>query len=111
MFSSLFKRSGTEAGTISHDAMLEAVKTRSHTLVDVREIGEFRSGTIKGAINVPLSAFDPSRIPAGKPVIVFCLSGARSAMAIQALAKAGYSDVVNYRPGITGWRMHRLPLA
>ena len=110
MFSALFNRSGATPGTVDHDAMVEAVKSRSHTLVDVRETGEFRSGTIKGAINVPLSAFDPSRIPAGKPVVVFCATGGRSGMALQMLRKAGRTDVVNYRPGITGWRMQGQPL-
>ena len=109
MFSALFNRSAP-AGTIDHDAMVEAVKSRSHTLVDVRETGEFRSGTIKGAIHVPLSAFDPSRIPAGKPVIVFCATGGRSGMAQQMLKRAGRDDVVNYRPGVSGWRMQGQPL-
>ncbi len=110
MFSALFNRSGAASGAIDHDAMVEAVKSRTHTLVDVRETGEFRSGTIKGAIHVPLSAFDPSRIPAGKPVVVFCATGGRSGMAAQMLKKAGRTDVVNYRPGITGWRMQGQPL-
>lgn len=92
------------AGVIAHDNMVEAVRLRSHTLVDVREVPEFRSGTIPGAINVPLSAFDPKRIPAGKPVIVFCATGGRSGMAQQMLRQAGV-EAVNYRPGVGGWRM------
>lgn len=111
MLSSLFSRSGATTGTIDHDAFVAVAKSGSHTLVDVREPHEFSGGTIKGAINVPLSAFDPGRIPQGKPVVLFCLSGARSAMAMQAMAKAGRNEVVNYRPGVSGWKMNGLPLA
>lgn len=95
---------GAPAGVIAHDDMVEAVRTRSHILVDVREVAEFRSGTIPGAINVPLSAFDPKRIPAGKPVIVFCATGGRSGMAQQMLRQAGIG-AVNYRPGVGGWKL------
>ncbi len=111
MFSTLFRRSGASAATIDHDAMVAAVNARTHTLVDVRETGEFRGGSIKGAMNVPLSAFDPDKIPSDKPVILFCLSGARSGVAMQAMEKAGRPNVVNYRPGVSGWRMNGLPLA
>ena len=107
MLSGLFSRSrfSAPAGAIDHDDMVAAVNSGSHTIVDVREIGEFRSGHIKGALNVPLSTFDPSRIPAGKPVIVYCASGGRSGMAMQVLRASGREDVVNYRPGAGGWRM------
>lgn len=112
MLSGLFSRSPFSAppGAIDHDAMVEAVNSGSHTIVDVREIGEFRSGHIKGALNVPLSTFDPARVPEGKPVILYCASGARSGMAMQVLRAAGREDVLNYRPGAGGWRMQGCPL-
>ncbi|PHP68300.1 sulfurtransferase [Zhengella mangrovi] len=107
MLSGLMKRltSGASDNAIAHDDFLAALKAKTHTLVDVREVREFHSGAIPGAINVPLSAFDPARIPAGKPVILYCATGARSGMALRALHQAGREDAVHYRPGVTGWRL------
>ena len=67
------------------------------TVVDVRSEAEFRGGGFRGAINVPLQALSGAlhRIPKDRPVVVYCASGARSAMAVRILRKAGYADVSN----------------
>ena len=95
------------ADDVDHETMVEAVKTRSSTIVDVREVAEFSAGHIDGAINIPLSRFEARKVPGGKPVIVYCLNGARSAMAKRMLQAAGVSEVRNYRPGYSTWRLHR----
>ncbi len=68
-------------------------------LVDARGPQEFSGGHITGAINIPHTvishrigdhAADKSR-----SIIVYCHSGARSAMAVHALKKAGYTQVEN----------------
>ena len=43
------------ADDVDHETMVEAVKTRSSIIVDVREVAEFSAGHIDGAINIPLS--------------------------------------------------------
>ncbi len=96
---------GDTADSIGHDELVEAIASNSVTVVDVREAGEFMTGAIAGAINAPLSVFDPGRIPTNKPVVVYCMSGARSGMAQQALRSAGFRDVRNYKPGIGMWRL------
>ena len=67
------------------------------TVVDVRSEAEFRGGAYRGAINVPLQALagELHRIPKDRPVVVYCASGARSAMAVRIMKKAGYADVSN----------------
>lgn len=67
------------------------------TVVDVRSEAEFRGGSYRGAINVPLQALSGKldRIPRNRPVVVFCASGSRSAMAARILRKAGFEDVSN----------------
>ena len=67
------------------------------TVLDVRSEAEFRGGAHRRAINVPLQALSGSlhRIPRDRPVVVYCASGARSAMAARLLRKAGYADVSN----------------
>lgn len=61
-------------------------------ILDVRTPEEFKSGHIKGAINVPLQklAGKTAEIKKmNKPVITCCLSGGRSSVAKGQLAKAG----------------------
>jgi phage shock protein E len=67
------------------------------TILDVRSEAEFRGGSYRGAINVPLQILSSKldRIPKDRPVVVFCASGSRSAMAARLLRKAGYADVSN----------------
>lgn len=67
------------------------------TLVDVRSAGEFASGHVRGAINIPVDQIGArlGEIPAGRPVVLYCFSGARSASAAQTLRRAGRSDVHN----------------
>lgn len=61
-------------------------------ILDVRTPAEFRSGHIQGAVNIPLDELKAGMAglkKRGKPVITCCRSGARSALACQALKKAG----------------------
>ncbi len=67
------------------------------TVVDVRSEAEFQRGAYRGAINLPLANLPARlhRIPKDRPVVVYCASGARSAMAARMLRKAGFADVSN----------------
>jgi len=53
------------------------------TIVDVRTPDEFRSGHVKGSINIPLDRIQNqlNKLDKSKPVITCCRSGARSGMA------------------------------
>ena len=66
-------------------------------IVDVRTPDEFRDGAYPGAKNIPLSDLGQrmGEIPKDKPVVLYCLSGARSSSAARALKQAGYTDIVN----------------
>jgi phage shock protein E len=70
----------------------EILKMNGATLVDVRSADEFDEGTVVGAINIPLHTI-PVRVDEfrslGKPVIVFCRSGARSFQASTWLKRNG----------------------
>ena len=65
-------------------------------IVDVRTPAEFADGAYPGAANIPLSVL-PARMrelePKDKPVVVYCRSGHRSAIAAKILRDAGYSQV------------------
>ncbi len=68
-------------------------------VVDVRNPGEFNSGHVPGAINVPLgdlSAEAARRLrDKNQFLLLHCLSGARSGIAKGQLNKLGYKNVFN----------------
>ena len=68
-------------------------------LIDVRNPAEYASGYIEGAISLPLDRIGQSiqsRVPdKNTPIIVYCVSGARSAAARSGLIKLGYANVSN----------------
>lgn len=68
-------------------------------VIDVRSRGEFSSGHVKGAVNVPLDelgrrigSIAPDK---SAPLLLHCLSGARSGMAKRSLRGEGYTQVHN----------------
>lgn len=65
-------------------------------IVDVRTPGEYKSGHIKGSVNIPLDSIGSqatSLLKKGVPVITCCRSGARSGMAVGILRNAGIEAV------------------
>jgi rhodanese-related sulfurtransferase len=49
-------------------------------------------------------------LPAGKPVVVVCASGSRSARAASVLRKSGRADVFCLDGGLSGWQQAGLPV-
>jgi molybdopterin/thiamine biosynthesis adenylyltransferase/rhodanese-related sulfurtransferase len=76
-------------------------------LVDVREPHEFEIVRIPGSVLIPkdriLSGEALAELPQDKPIVLHCKSGARSAEALAALHKAGFSDAVHVGGGVLGW--------
>ncbi len=65
-------------------------------LVDVRSPGEFGSGHLPGAVNIPVGELTARVAEIGakeRPVVVYCRSGARSASAAGLLRRAGFVAV------------------
>jgi len=87
------------------------MRSDSHTLVDVRQPGEWASGHPATAIHIPLGEISNRmhEITQDRPVIVICASGNRSAMAATKLAKGGLSQVYNFSGGMAAWRSAGLP--
>jgi Rhodanese-related sulfurtransferase len=83
-------------GKMPANTVLEKIKSGAK-IVDVRSPEEFQDGAYPGAINIPLPELSQrmGEIPKDKPVVLYCLSGARSASAARTLKKAGYTDVIN----------------
>ncbi|WP_116131305.1 rhodanese-like domain-containing protein [Tropicimonas sp. IMCC34043] len=87
--------------------------TRDALLIDVRGPDEMAQGTAQGAINLPLGTLAHTADPASpnvhpalrkdRPLILFCASGSRSAMAGKLLLKLGYGEVYNLG-SIAAWQ-------
>ncbi len=66
-------------------------------LVDVRTAQEFASGSVKGAVNIPLDRLSNElhKFKNKQNIIVFCRSGARSGQAKTILEQTGFTNIVN----------------
>lgn len=69
-------------------------------IIDVREPSEYANSHVRGAINVPLSAFIDGKpqlrhIAFDDELIVYCNSGNRSGVAKKMLLQLGYRNVSN----------------
>jgi phage shock protein E len=79
--------SGSEARALVSDGAV---------LVDVRSPGEFSGGHIEGAISIPIQELTGRTEELGDkngPIVLYCQSGARSAMAKRLLESQGFTQV------------------
>lgn len=81
-------------------------------VVDVREPDEFAAGHVPGAINLPLSAFDPAAVPhpGDRTVVLNCLGGKRSGMALDQCATAQAAIDTHLAGGFKAWADAGLPV-
>lgn len=66
-------------------------------LIDVRSPGEYATGALKGAQNLPVEAIPGwyRRLDPARPVLLYCRSGARSGAAKGFLQQLGFQAVYN----------------
>ncbi len=110
----LFRSIMGGGGTLISPAQYQqdfAKAKKAHTLIDVRTPNEFRTGHIPGAINIDVQilAGRLKDVPPGKPVVLYCRSGNRSASAAGMLRRAGYAEVFDLG-GIGAWAQAGLPV-
>jgi phage shock protein E len=87
-----------KSGQISAPDALKYLKNGA-LVIDVRSPGEFNSGHLARAINLPLDEIEtalPGRVPDNSQVLLLhCASGMRSGTARQKLMALGYTQVFN----------------
>jgi len=78
--------------------------------LDVREPAEFQAGHLPGAINIPRGVLEfkignEPRLQNNPqaPILVYCQTGGRSALATEAIQKLGYSGAVSMAGGFNAW--------
>jgi rhodanese-related sulfurtransferase len=98
-------------GDYSPQQVSELVQNGDVQLIDVRQPYEHEAGRIGGDRLIELGRLsqEAETVDRDRPVIFYCRSGSRSAMATQAFAQAGY-DAHNMRGGLLDWAAAGLPL-
>ncbi len=98
-------------GEYTPHEVAELLRSTDIQLIDVRQPHEHEAGRIDGdrlielmQLTAQADTIDPSR-----PVVFYCRSGSRSAMATQAFRNAGY-DAHNMVGGLVQWQAAGLPL-
>ena len=104
---------------VSVSKVRQVSQDKNYLIVDVREPGEYAQGHIDGAINVPRGVLefraDPN-YPGGIPslydksalIILYCRSGARSALAAQSLTLLGYKAIVSMAGGLSNCMLEKV---
>src|SRR5690606_36741894 len=105
-------------GKASHNevdvARLKSMLNAGEALVvDVREPEEFTQGHIPGAVNIPLSSFSADKLPdaPGKTLVLNCLGGKRSGLALDQCRNAQSVVYTHLTGGFGAWVEAGLPVA
>lgn len=67
-------------------------------LVDVRSPGEFATGALPGAVNIPVDEIAGRTAELGDPngkIVLYCASGGRSGAALALLSQRGFTQLLN----------------
>ncbi len=82
-------------------------------LIDVREPVEWDINHIDGAQLIPKSLISSgeglAQLPHDRKAVLYCKTGVRSAEALAAVKKAGFSDAVHLQGGIVAWAKQMQP--
>lgn len=86
--------------TVDWKYVLEADREQ-HYLLDVRTVEEFKLGSFKEAINIPLDDLRKriSEVPRDKKIIIFCGVGLRGYLGARILMQNGFEEVYNLSGG------------
>ena len=75
-------KAGKEEGSVDTDTFVKIVKHNPEQLmlIDVRDADEFKAGSFKTAVNIPVDQLEDKikTLPADKPIVFVCGTGARS---------------------------------
>jgi rhodanese-related sulfurtransferase len=95
----------------SPQQVAELLENGEIQLIDVRQAYEHEAGRIAGdrLIELATLANDADTLDRERPVVFYCRSGARSAMATEAFRSAGF-NAHNMTGGLLEWQAAGLPL-
>lgn len=111
----LFSCSGSaQKNSLSVQEFENKIKEKNSQVLDVRTISEYQSGHLANAFladwtNQQVFTDRVTSLDKSKPVYVYCLSGGRSAAAVNWLNKNGFT-AYGLSGGINGWNKENKPL-
>jgi rhodanese-related sulfurtransferase len=96
---------------LTPEAASELLREPGTQLIDVRTIPEHAAARIAGDLHIELDHLpaQAGSLDRERPVIFYCKTGARSALATDAFRGAGY-DAHNLAGGIEAWAARGLPV-
>jgi len=85
--------------------LADALRAGNVVVLDVRDESEWDAGHLAEAIHLPLATLAArlNEVPRGRPIVVHCQAGSRSAIATSLLTASGIPDVRNMTGGIAAW--------
>jgi rhodanese-related sulfurtransferase len=98
-------------------AELRSLRDGGVPVIDVREPAEYAAGHLPGAVSIPRGVLefevdghpavngerDPALAHRDRPVVLYCRTGGRSALAAEALQRLGFAEPLSLAGGFTGW--------
>jgi NADPH-dependent 2,4-dienoyl-CoA reductase/sulfur reductase-like enzyme/rhodanese-related sulfurtransferase len=86
---------------------IKAIDANDSMLLDVRTPGEFKLGSIPGAVNIPVDELRNRlpELPLSKKIIIFCAVGLRGYIATRILSQNGFNRVSNLSGGYKTWEV------
>ncbi len=97
--------SGSAVTNVDAPTFLSTASQPGVVVLDVRTAGEYAAGHLTDAVNVDVEAptFDSqiAKLDKGTTYAVYCHSGRRSALATDAMAQAGFTQLSNLSGGIS----------
>lgn len=96
---------------LSPERVAQLLRDGAAQVVDVREPQEREAGRIADTLHIELDrlAAEADALDRERPVVFYCRSGSRSALAAQAFATAGF-DAHNLDGGLKAWVKDGLPI-
>jgi hydroxyacylglutathione hydrolase len=106
-------RSLASFGRISPSELSERLDAGTAAVVDVRSRAEWEAGHIPRVVNIPAGelADRMGELPQGRPLVVHCEGGTRSAIAASLLDARGVTEVLDMPGGFAEWEGAGLPIS
>ncbi len=104
---SLAKQKITEINIEKSKQLLEQANI---TLIDCREESEYQAGHVENALFIPRGVLEfkisstPELADKSAPVLLYCRSGNRSALAALTMQELGYTQVISMAGGYEAWK-------